>query len=166
MASSYKDAYTEAGVDPVQYIGWLPVHLEPMRRPVASCVRVRGVSAARQGQACAVVSENSVRVSFRRSTRSKVSPERREPRKITVLSNQSITRLRRKFCEGVKGYQLACTLTYHRCEQQRYLYKRDLNRFLQHLRRNWKLWGVTHFAWVMEFQRRGAVHFHVWGSLS
>jgi hypothetical protein len=36
--------------------------------------------------------------------------------------------------------------------------KRDLNRWLSALRRNGEL---KHYAWVQEFQKRGAVHFHL-----
>lgn len=82
--------------------------------------------------------------------------------KVTSLSSRSLNRFREKLFCGAKGFQLFLTLTYH-CEMQDGAKaKRDLNAFLQMVRRRRRVWGVSHYVWVAEFQRRGSLHFHVW----
>jgi hypothetical protein len=51
------------------------------------------------------------------------------------------------------------TLTYHACMQDGSLAKRHLHRFLTHMKRHA---GLSNYLWVMEFQHRGAIHFHLW----
>lgn len=92
-----------------------------------------------------------------------IKPKVRKPRGgIENLSNSSRRRLIRLF-SSVRTGELSSptfvTLTYHlgRSSQSR-VCKSHLNAFLQYFRRNYP---VLEYIWRMEFQKRGAVHFHL-----
>lgn len=73
-------------------------------------------------------------------------------------SASSMIRLRRYVENSVMDYPVLVTLTYGEHYPEPREAKADLTRFLRSLRRDSTIEGAV---WVMEFQRRGAVHFHV-----
>jgi hypothetical protein len=74
------------------------------------------------------------------------------------FSSKSRMRLVRLCANNSEKFRYFVTLTYHRLMQNGRLAKKHLNRFLTSLRRC----GVNLYIWVLEFQERGAIHFHVW----
>lgn len=80
---------------------------------------------------------------------------RGERRKITAFSHRSRNRLREVYLDG--PWQSMLTLTYHERRPDGAQSKRELDRWLQMLRRR-----KICYLWVLEWQTRGYPHYHVW----
>ena len=74
---------------------------------------------------------------------------------ITIFSKRSRSRLAWVYSQG--SWKSMLTLTYHAGFPKYKDSKKQLNAFLQHLRRD----GIK-YLWVVEFQKRGYPHYHVW----
>lgn len=75
-----------------------------------------------------------------------------------AASKSSLKRLRRYLENCVIDYKIMITLTYPKDFPSAAQSKLHLNNFLQTLMR---MTNVSSAVWVMEFQRRGAVHYHI-----
>lgn len=76
-----------------------------------------------------------------------------------TASKSSLRRLRRYLENCITKYNKMITLTYGEDFPRAGQSKTDLNDFMQKLFRGSE--GVTSAVWVMEFQKRGAVHYHI-----
>lgn len=74
------------------------------------------------------------------------------------FSSSSRSRLVQLCANNSEKFRYFVTLTYHEIMQDGRLAKKHLNRFLTSLRRA----GAHLYIWILEFQERGAIHFHVW----
>jgi hypothetical protein len=74
---------------------------------------------------------------------------------VTIFSKRSKSRLAWVYSQG--EWKSMLTLTYHVDFPKYKDSKKQLNAFLQHLRRD----GIK-YLWVVEFQERGYPHYHVW----
>lgn len=77
---------------------------------------------------------------------------------ITEFSSKSKRNLIFKIINRQNDVNLSFTLTYHH-EKTIEETKKDLNRFLTNFKKKWK---PSQYLWVLEFQKRGVAHFHLW----
>lgn len=85
---------------------------------------------------------------------------RRKRREIREFSRDSQRRLARLLLNTAERFKYMFTLTYGINQRNCKITKRHLDYFLTRFRKsNGRNVG---YVWVLEFQKRGAVHFHIW----
>lgn len=95
-----------------------------------------------------------------REARGKVKHEPPKDNKITRLSKKSLSRLAFVVTTTKVKFKSLLTLTYENIPTNGRQVKSQLNRFLTYLRRRFR-YHKLEYLWFLEFQKRGAPHFHV-----
>jgi len=79
---------------------------------------------------------------------------------VKIFSNNSQRRLARLLLNNAEKFKYFFTLTYRKNHKDCKLSKNHINNFLTRFRKS--NGSNVGYAWVLEFQKRGAVHFHIW----
>ncbi|KAB2922145.1 MAG: hypothetical protein F9K22_12400 [Bacteroidetes bacterium] len=79
---------------------------------------------------------------------------------VSTFSNNSQRRLARLLLNNAERFKYFFTLTYRKNHRDCKVSKKHINTFLTRFRKS--NGSDVGYVWVLEFQKRGAVHFHIW----
>lgn len=96
----------------------------------------------------------------KRTAKGKVSVKRPEVNKVSRLSRSSLNRLAFTITTTKQKFLSILTLTYEKIPTNGREVKAQLNHFLTYLRRRFRHHNLE-YVWFLEFQKRGAPHFHM-----
>jgi hypothetical protein len=108
------------------------------------------------------VEVNNRAITIRNENRLRRNMESRLSRRrsITRFSVGSQKRLARLLLNNLKRFKLFFTVTYRMNQRNCRVSKQHINNFLTRFRQAFG--KESGYVWVLEFQKRGAVHFHIW----